>query len=57
MRFAGALPIGLRFLAGAAHASSEPAACWVHKSSGGLRLQTHAVSGSSDGSADWGLGG
>lgn len=37
-------------------ASNEATAYWVHKFGGGLKLQTYAVKGFSDGSADWGLG-
>ncbi|MDO9227246.1 MAG: hypothetical protein Q8M09_13600 [Pseudomonadota bacterium] len=37
-------------------ASNEATAYWVHKFSGGMKLQTYAVKGFSDGSADWGLG-
>jgi hypothetical protein len=37
-------------------ASNEATAYWVHKFGGGIKLQTYAVKGFSDGSADWGLG-
>lgn len=37
-------------------ASNEATAYWVHKFSGGMKLQTYAVKGFSNGSADWGLG-
>ncbi len=37
-------------------ASNEATAYWVHKFGGGMKLQTYAVKGFSDGSADWGVG-
>lgn len=37
-------------------ASNEATFYWVHKFAGGMKLQTYAVRGFSDGSADWGLG-
>lgn len=37
-------------------ASNEATFYWVHKFAGGMKLQTYAVKGFSDGSADWGLG-
>ncbi len=37
-------------------ASNEATAYWVHKFGGGMKLQTYAVKGFSNGSADWGLG-
>jgi hypothetical protein len=37
-------------------ASSEATAYWVHKFGDGLKLQTYAIKGFSDGSPDWGAG-
>lgn len=37
-------------------ASNEATAYWVHKFAGGMKLQTYAVKGFSDGSPDWGAG-
>ncbi len=37
-------------------ASNEATVYWVHKFGGGMKLQTYAVKGFSDGSADWGVG-